>query len=167
MYSKRSTRLNMHSRTPGEVSDPAAEDLRIQLFRQYLIAEEDEGFEGSFADFAGEDLAAELQLQEEEAEPEAEEVELRLPRCTCMPPLLLIWTNPSQVQPRSDAEACLLATADNAQLSQHHFTALEGDSMRCLHGIASSLSMNITSMPQIPTAPARSSRIIISAGFNQ
>lgn len=62
---------------PGETSDPAAEDLRIQLFRQYLIAEEDEGFEGSFADFAGEDLAAELQLQEEEAEPEPEEVSCR------------------------------------------------------------------------------------------
>ncbi len=139
MYSKMITTTNMHSRTPGEVSDPAAEDLRIQLFRQYLIAEEDEGFEGSFADFAGEDLAAELQLQEEEAEPEAEEVG---------PPSTLVqanawllrfssWTNPSQVQPRSDAEACLLATADNAQLSQHHFTALEGDSMRCLNGIAS------------------------------
>ena len=65
--------------------DPAAEDLRIQLFRQYLIAEEDEGFEGSFADFAGEDFAAELKLHEEESEPEVEEVQPHII-------VLSIWT---------------------------------------------------------------------------
>ena len=64
--------------TVGEQMDPAAEDLRIQLFRQYLIAEEDEGFEGSFAEFAGEDLATELQLHEEDSEPEIEEVQPHL-----------------------------------------------------------------------------------------
>ena len=49
-----------------------------------------------------------------------------------------------QAQPRSAAEACLLATADNAQLSQHHFTALEGDSMRCLHCISFRSSLSHT-----------------------
>ena len=116
----------------GEQVDPAADDLRIQLFRQYLIAEEDEGFEGSFADFAGEDLAAELQLHEEDAEPEIEEVH-RGPSTRRNISALAIADpfHALQAQSRCDEDAYLLAEVSSAEDSHRHFTALATGTMRC------------------------------------
>lgn len=58
----------------GEEASNEGEDLKVQLFLQYLKAQEDEGYEGPFADWVGEELAEQLGLDDGEEEPELEEV---------------------------------------------------------------------------------------------
>ena len=55
------------------------EDMKVQLFLQYLKAQEDEGFEGPFADWVGEELAEQLGMDDGDEEPELEEARPRMP----------------------------------------------------------------------------------------
>ena len=67
-----------------EEASNEGEDLKVQLFLEYLRAQEDEGFEGPFADWVGEELAEQFGMDEGEEEPELEEV-----RHACLPATLL------------------------------------------------------------------------------